>query len=353
MKTQWVLSALLISCISWEVSAIDVDKNATIKDTTTTLMGVNHIGLSVKNLDKTLAFYLQATGFELVSREKISGNKQADELFGRADISYEVAVLKAPNMLFELTEFKHNQHVTPQTMPPEGPGMTHTCFQSPASESGWDKFAEAGATPLSRGGQAIDLGGYGVTYGYAYDPEGNMIELEQLDDKVLANSGRAVWAHKEKMWMTQVAMATHDIERLMGFYQQVLGFLPYRAAPLKDKIRADEIVDIDNVHMDGGWFKMNETSKTLEFWQYVNPITPKFTGQRDVTAMGYSFSLEVGDIQEEYRRLSELGLKFVSEPIKLGEFWIVYTHDIDGNAFSLRQAVNSESRLSVRKLDMQ
>ena len=27
----------------------------------------------------------------------------------------------------------------------------------------------------------IDLGGYGVTYAYGYDPEGNMFEMEQLD----------------------------------------------------------------------------------------------------------------------------------------------------------------------------
>jgi len=38
-----------------------------------------------------------------------------------------------------------------------------------------------------------------------------------------------------------------------------------RVAPLRNRTTADEIVDIDNVHMKGGWFKMNETSKTLEF----------------------------------------------------------------------------------------
>ncbi|MFT6045314.1 MAG: catechol 2,3-dioxygenase-like lactoylglutathione lyase family enzyme [Arenicella sp.] len=351
MKIIRVFSALVISCISWQLSAIEIDKSASIKDTTTTMLGVNHIALSVKDLDKTLAFYQQASGYELLSREQVSGDENADALFGKTGIVYEVAVLKAPNMLFELTEFKHNQNATIQTMPPQGPGMTHTCFQSPASKSGWDKFVAAGATALSRGGKPIDLGGYGVTYGYAYDPEGNMVELEQLDDDLLAKSSSAEWAQKHKLWMTQVALATHDIEALMGFYQQVLGFMPNRVAPLKDKIRADEIVDIENVHMLGGWFKMSEYSKTLEFWQFVNPVTPKPSGQRDVTALGYSFSLEVGDIQQEYRRLSELGLKFVSKPIKLGEFWRVYTHDIDGNVFSLRQVVNSESALSVQKLD--
>jgi len=67
--------------------------------------------------------------------------------------------------------------------------------------------------------------------------------------------------------------------------------------------------------------------------------------------MGYSFSLEVANIQEEYRRLSEQGLQFISKPVKLGAFWQAFTHDIDGNVFSLRQAVDGESRFSVQTFD--
>ena len=89
----------------------------------------------------------------------------------------------------------------------------------------------------------------------------------------------------------------------------------------------------------------------IEIWQYVSPQTAEFTDQRAVTALGYSFSIEVTDIQAEYRRLTSLGLDFVSEPVELDDFWQVYSRDLDGNIFSLRQAVDPQSRLSVRKLD--
>jgi hypothetical protein len=89
----------------------------------------------------------------------------------------------------------------------------------------------------------------------------------------------------------------------------------------------------------------------IEFWQFINPATPEFEGVRDVTALGYSFSLEVADIQKEFERLSALGLEFVSEPVKLGGFWQAYTRDLDGNVFSLRQVLDVESELSVRQLD--
>tara|TARA_B110000858_G_scaffold197470_2_gene259192 strand:+ start:6948 stop:7562 length:615 start_codon:yes stop_codon:yes gene_type:complete len=157
--------------------AFEIEESATISDSDSTLMGVNHIALSVRDLDASLAFYQSATGFKVVRREVV----RADKLFGREGVEYEVAVLEAPNMLLELTEFSHNRNIPINNMPVIGPGMTHTCFQSPSHISGYDKFKRAGAEIVSRGDGPVDLLGQGVTYAYAYDPEGNMIELEQLD----------------------------------------------------------------------------------------------------------------------------------------------------------------------------
>jgi predicted enzyme related to lactoylglutathione lyase len=43
----------------------DFDPNAVLVDSTTDIEGVNHIGLSVQNLDRVLEFYRAATGFEV------------------------------------------------------------------------------------------------------------------------------------------------------------------------------------------------------------------------------------------------------------------------------------------------
>ena len=349
---QYFLVVLIV--FSGTSGAFEVNKEASIKDTTTTILGINHIGLSVRDLDKVLAFYKQTTNFELVRRETVTHNKHADALFAYPGISYEIAVLKAPNMLFELVEFSHNQSQPIKRMPPEGPGMTHTCFQSPSTNPGYDKFVNAGAELLSRGDAPVDIGGYGVTYAYAYDPEGNMVELEQLDGKVLSRAGYDnAWQDLgEDMWMSQVALATHDLDALVNFYQRALGFDPYRKADISGRDKFDDITDIDDLHLKAAWYRLNETSKVLEIWEYVNPVTPKFEGSRDVTALGYSFSLEVGDIQAEFKRLTQLGVQFIGEPVKLNDFWQVYARDLDGNIFSLRQATDPDSALSVRALDI-
>lgn len=321
---------------------MEIDPDANITDSPTTLVGVNHIGLSVKDLNSTLAFYQGVTGFKLIRRETVCNNTAADTLFGHAGVEYEMAVLEAPNMLFEFIEFKHNASETTQRMPVQGPGMTHTCFQTASDNSGYDRFRDAGADILSRGDGPVDLGGYGVTYAYGYDGEGNMFEMEQLDAGPLAavpSKGRWI-SQGHSMWMTQVALVTHDIERLALWYEKVLAFAPNRKGDFANHARMDDVIDYDKLSLKAAWFQMDKTCKTLELWQYRAPETHAFKGKRAVTGLGYSWSIEVGDIQSEYTRMIELGVEFVSEPVLMDNCWQVYAHDIDGNVFALRQWEN-------------
>jgi len=350
------IGASAVACALLALNAradIEIDPDATIHDSPTTLMGVNHIGLSVKNLDRTLGFYQSVSGFELVSRQSVSNSIAAEELFGVEGVAYEIAVLEAPNMLFEFIEFEHNADEPMRKMPVNGPGMTHTCFQSPSDASGYEKFGDAGAAILSYSNQPIDLGGYGVTYAYGYDPEGNMFEMEQLDPEPLAQvETKLRWIDEgHSMWMTQVALVTHDIERLTNWYAEVMSFMPYRTGDYEGHPRMAEVAGEPYLSLLASWFRMDSRAKTIELWQYRDPITPEPTGKKGVTDFGYSYSIEVGDIAAEVGRMSSLGVEFVSEPVNMGEYYQVYAHDIDGNVFALRQWNEPNSRFSVPNLE--
>ena len=313
----------------------------TIKDSPTSIIGYNHIGLVVKDLDKMLDFYQQATNFELISREKISNNKAANKLFAQDSISYETAVLMSPNFWLELTQFENQTDTVTEKMPPFGPGMTHTCFQTATVNSGYQKFVEAGVDVLSRGDKPIDLGGYGVTYAYAHDPEGNMIELEQMSDFVIWLKIGKDFSEQHKMWMTQVAIMTPNIEKLATFYEMVYGIKPYRWTDIGPSEVMSKVIDLDSVSLKGAWFMLDGKEKKMELFQYggAHP-TPNTNYKRKPTDLGYSFSIEVLDIQKEYQRLNEKGVDFLSEPQQLGKFWRVLARDVDGNIFSLRQAID-------------
>lgn len=314
----------------------------TIKESPTTIIGFNHIGLSVLDLDKMLEFYQRATHFKLIKRERITRNEAANRLFGQDSICYEYAILKAPNMLLELTQFDKQTDTSFEKMPPQGPGMTHTCYQSAKINSGYDKFVKAGVDMLSRGDQPIALGNYGVSYAYAYDPEGNMMELEQMSNLVIRLKIGKQWSDEHKLWMTQVAILSPNIEKLTSFYQDVLGIKPYRVRSYPPSTAGADIINEDNVPIKGAWFMLDGKDKKLELMQYESPLaTPNTNYKRSPTDLGYTYSFEVLDIKKEYDRLLGKGVSFMSEPQQLGAFWIVYAHDVDGNVFSLRQAMDA------------
>jgi predicted enzyme related to lactoylglutathione lyase len=68
--------------------------------------------------------------------------------------------------------------------------------------------------------------------------------------------------------------------------------------------------------------------------------------------LGYSYSLEVADIQKEYQRLMSLGVDLISAPQQVGEFWQMYARDVDGNIFSLRQVIQANSNYSIVSFEL-
>tara|TARA_B110000503_G_scaffold106623_1_gene159255 strand:- start:1127 stop:1678 length:552 start_codon:yes stop_codon:yes gene_type:complete len=181
-----------------------------------------------------------------------------------------------------------------------------------------------------------------------------MFEMEQLDGKILARAGydNAWQDWNSSMWMTQVAFATPDIEKLMNFYQDVLGIKPYRKAEIVKNPKIDRITGLTDSDVLAGWFKMNKQSKMMEFWQFKTPKTLVFTGKRKASDLGYSYSLEVADIQKEYQRLMSLGVDLISAPQQVGGFWQMYARDVDGNIFSLRQVIQANSNYSIVSFDL-
>ena len=273
----------------------------------------------------------------------------AYELRGVKGVAFETALLRAPNMLFEIIQFERPSKPIVTKMPIQGPGMTHTCFQSPLVVSGYDKFVAAGISLISAGDEPVDIGGYGVTYAYGHDPEGNIIELEQLEGKLLISAGYENGA--ATMWMSQVALVTHNIDELMFFYQQLLGIPAKRRGHFFNSTKPDQIGGVKGIDLKAAWFQMNRYSKMIELMEYVYPATSARLRKQLPSDLGYTFSIEVEDIFAEYKRLQALGVQFLGPPVNFDGFIQVYANDIHGNLFSLRQVEPANEINSVKSLD--
>ena len=164
----------------------------------------------------------------------------------------------------------------------------------------------------------------GVYYVYARDTDGVMVEVEHLDKSPF----------ESPIWFAHVALVSPDIDRIVKFYETLLGKPPARKSNSVAGPTFDDVADYDDVKIRAAWFDLS--NMTLEIWQFLNPVTPQPDVPTAFEKVGYNkVAFEVSDIQNEYRRLKEIGVPFLSAPVQGHESTEVYGRDPDGNLFSL------------------
>ncbi|MGB2239443.1 MAG: VOC family protein [Pseudomonadales bacterium] len=275
------------------------------------IIGLHHVELVVSDIKRSETFY-RPTGVEMsvVSAENLGAHGKDRFL------------LKAPNGCLALRQSEAVTRLNP--LPVVGPGVTHACFQAPVQASLYQKLVAEGAQPVSTGSPPIDLNGQGVCYAYARDPDGTMFEVEELE----------VPKFKGPISLAHIALVSPDIDRAVSFYSQLLGVGPYGRANKVLGPRFDEVTGLASVRIRAAWF--NTGNMVLEFWEFINPETPKTVVERSAEEAGYhQFTLETSDLDGEVQRLSALGLLSNAE-IQFGsELNKIDMQDPDGNRFSL------------------
>ena len=286
--------------------------------TPSTVLGIHHIGMVVRDLAAAVDFYRSAAALELVSQKPLGG--------ARPQRPGKTALLKAPNGYVELMQFASAAHAEARSIPVEGPGMTHLCFQSPVQVGLYDRFKRLQATPVSRGDHPVDLNGRGVRYAYARDADNIMFEVEELEAPNFEGP----------IWLAHIALVSPDIDRLVAFYQNLFGIEPYGYANKVVGPRFEEVTGLDNVRIRAAWF--NTGNMVLEIWEYVMPATPQVTEPLAYDAIGYNkVAYEVGDLGSERKRLAETGIEFLNEAVVNRGVQEVCFRDPDGNLISLLQ----------------
>lgn len=137
---------------------------------------MNHIGISVANLDRSLEFYRDLLGMEVVVQKTFAGELY-ETIMALEGSTGKVALLKAAEMQVELFEFTHP---SPKAGDADRPvcdhGITHFCLEVADIEREYERLKTAGVRfhcpPLDFWGKAK------ATYGR--DPDGNVFELLQL-----------------------------------------------------------------------------------------------------------------------------------------------------------------------------
>jgi catechol 2,3-dioxygenase-like lactoylglutathione lyase family enzyme len=116
-----------------------------------------------------------------------------------------------------------------------------------------------------------------------------------------------------------------DQEKALAFYTEVLGFIKKRDLPLGE---ARWLSVVSPVAPDGVELLLEPNG---------NPISRTY--QKAVYEAGIPVTtFATDDIQKEYRRMTELGVVFTSEPARSGEVTAAVFDDTCGNLIGLFQA---------------
>ena len=142
------------------------------------IIATDHTGITVSNLERSLAFWRDVLGFELSHRAHQTG-ELAEEITGVPGAEISLAVLKAPGHKIELLEYRAPKDRKRIDVRPCDVGSAHVAFTvdnldavlKAIAASGWRTAGEP--QTLSSGPNA------GKRVIYVRDPDGTTIEFMQ------------------------------------------------------------------------------------------------------------------------------------------------------------------------------
>ena len=138
--------------------------------------------------------------------------------------------------------------------------------------------------------------------------------------------------------INHVAISTVNIERLVSFYMDMLGF--EEVFKLNWEVGDQTLDDITGLKDSSARIVMLKCGNAcIEFFEYITPTPKPGDSQRPVCDHGITHvCLQVTDLQSEYERLSNAGMIFHCPPKAVGDLGVTYGRDPDGNVIELLEA---------------
>ena len=140
------------------------------------ITGFSHVGISVANLERSVAFYRDLLGMRLI-QEVPMGGANYDAIMGLKGTEGRIAILRTGNLEIELLEFKRpaprpvepGRHVSDQ-------GISHFAIHVEDIAGLYARLDTAGVRFHSA---LVHFASCATTAAYFCDPDGNFIEMLQ------------------------------------------------------------------------------------------------------------------------------------------------------------------------------
>ncbi len=144
------------------------------------IIGADHTSYTVSDMKRSLAFYRDLLGFEIIHERPEVTNNYFRKIVGFPDSVVHAVFMRIPGTThcLELFEYKHPRG-TPQNLTPNNPGSSHISYLVDDLQAFYPRLRAAGVEFVSEPvylDEGPNKGGWGL---YMKDPDGIIIELFQ------------------------------------------------------------------------------------------------------------------------------------------------------------------------------
>ncbi len=302
---------------------------------------VGCIGLTVSDLDRSVAFYSGVLSFEKALQVDQAGQALA-RLQGVPGARTRTARLRLGGECLDLTEY-----LTPKgRKAPLDPRSNDRWFQHVAivvsdMDRAYAALLAAGVERVSKGPQRLpdwNPAAGGIRAFYFRDPDRHTLEVLQLP----AGKGDPRWQRKERIFLgiDHTAIVVSDTEASLRFYRDVLGL---RVAGASENWGAEQerLNDVEGAHLRITTLRA-ASGPGIEFLEYLAPSGGRlFPADERANDLVHWQTTVVADPAEGARVLRARGSPFLSpgvvqlSDLKLGYRRAVLARDPDGHVLQL------------------
>jgi lactoylglutathione lyase len=146
------------------------------------ITGLHHFSITSSDADRSLAFYRDLFGLELVSDREVEAGGFVEQVTGVVGARVRIVHLSGYGANLELLEYVEPRGER-RAREPNHAGSAHVCFIADDLDAVGASLASHGVKIRSRGGAPVTVvggpndGGRGL---YVEDPDGNAVEIVEL-----------------------------------------------------------------------------------------------------------------------------------------------------------------------------
>jgi len=147
-----------------------------------TIVGAHHTCFQVADLQRSLGFYRDLLGFEVVW-ERVNSEEYVRRIVGYPDAELHQALLRFPGSdhCLELIDYRGVERKAVDTRPPN-PGTAHICLLVRDLPAEYDRLAGAGVPSVSEPVLVTSGPNEGRLAVYMVDPDGFPVELLEVGE---------------------------------------------------------------------------------------------------------------------------------------------------------------------------